>query len=947
MPLRDHESDPTAEPTDGEPPPLWIPLHPPSAGQDIPAPPNQDPDSVALRAPGPGDVGGKGASLCRLAAAGLPVPPGGVLTTAFFAPWVRRIRDSEAWGAFVDSVRSHPSSAPAWTAACERLEARCTDLALSPAQADAVEGLLRGALYTDGGPPADLRLAVRSSSSDEDQDVSSFAGGYRSLLGIPVEDLEAAIRSCFASCFNVRVAAYRLERGLDPLQLGGFAVVLQRQIDSLAAGVAFSLDPVTNDHDEAVIDAGRGLGESVVAGLASPDQFVVDKVARRILSRRAGGGGTSIWLADGGGTLERPEPPASTPVLDTPQVLELTDLVCRIENLYGRPVDIEWAVADDGLHILQARPITTYVPLPPEMMTPPGHRRRLYADIALSGGLTINAPISPLGLDWMRVSIHYLLEAVVGPTEPAPRLEDRLWFFTGGRMYQNLSNMLRFASPRMMAKGAAESDALMAETLGAIDPERYRSPRRPPWLRWGLLLKVPRALGSIAGPTAGFLKAVLAPQRTSRELHDRAAAFEAEIAATDPHRPPGELARDLGERLQPKILSISMPALAAGLTAMKLIGKIVGRSERRKELAEQLTLGVEGNLVAEMGMVLHELATLAGPEACADPEALARRIDGRRMPRAFLDSWDAFRERFGCRGPHEMDLASPRYGDDPALAAHQIAALSQAGDARDDPRATHAGLVARRRRAFRTLEGELPWYRRLVLRRLHTLVEHFAGWRDTPKHHNLMLHQVLRSGALETGRRWVEAGRLDRADDVFGLNLADLAEAADDPGLDLRRRRRERVAFLRRLELQVHNFPGVIDSRGRILRPPPRAEAPGELRGTPVSPGRVTGPVKILSRPDEKPIEPGDVLVAYTTDPGWTPLFVHAGAVVLEVGGVLQHGAVVAREFGKPCVVGIDRITARLEDGETVEVDGAAGVLRRPQATKTVGDRPEAGPARP
>ena len=160
------------------------------------------------------------------------------------------------------------------------------------------------------------------------------------------------------------------------------------------------------------------------------------------------------------------------------------------------------------------------------------------------------------------------------------------------------------------------------------------------------------------------------------------------------------------------------------------------------------------------------------------------------------------------------------------------------------------------------------------------------------------------------------------------MTFRDLEAAAGDPALDLRRLRKGRLRFAKLLDAHVTEFPQVIDSRGRILRPPPREAKPGELVGMPVSPGAVTGTVKLLRNPREKPIEKGEVLVAYTTDPGWTPLFVNAAAIVLEVGGMLQHGAVIAREYGKPCVVGIDRLMSKLHDGQRVQVDGTTGVVR-------------------
>jgi pyruvate,water dikinase len=173
----------------------------------------------------------------------------------------------------------------------------------------------------------------------------------------------------------------------------------------------------------------------------------------------------------------------------------------------------------------------------------------------------------------------------------------------------------------------------------------------------------------------------------------------------------------------------------------------------------------------------------------------------------------------------------------------------------------------------------------------------------------------------------MDEGRLDAADQVFDPTFDDLEAAARDAALDLRRLRTERTRFATQLAAHVTEFPQVIDSRGRIARPPRREGMPGELRGMAVSPGSVTGPVKVLRHPREKPVENGDVLVAYATDPGWTPLFVNAAAVVLEVGGVLQHGAVIAREYGKPCA-GVDRVVSKLRDGQMVEIDGTHGVIR-------------------
>ena len=373
------------------------------------------------------------------------------------------------------------------------------------------------------------------------------------------------------------------------------------------------------------------------------------------------------------------------------------------------------------------------------------------------------------------------------------------------------------------------------------------------------------------------------------------------------------------------MFDVTMPALLAGLMSADFAAR--RNSAEVKALTEKLKVGFTGNVVVEMGIALFHLARLLDRSDFEDLSRLAERIKHRRLSADFLSAWDDFLSRFGCRGPLEMDLASPRYADDPGIALRQMSFMS-GDDEGFDPQAAHARYVEERRRAYDELMRRSGWFRRILLRRIHKIIELFAGTRDTPKHHVVLFNYALRKRALIEGRRLVRANRLDAAQDVFDLTFHDLDAADLDPSLDLRRIREERTRFLKILRAQVTEFPNVIDSRGRILRPPPRKEKAGEISGMAVSPGMVTGRVKVLRDPHQKFIEKGDVLVAYTTDPGWTPLFVNAAAVLLEIGGVLQHGAVIAREYGKPCVVGIDGLMTKLYDGQKVEVDGTAGVIR-------------------
>jgi len=859
-------------------------------------------------------IGGKGASLVRLAHAGFPVPPGVILSTAFFLPWFEDLQATEAW---TDLTNAPPGE---WMSLCDRLKEQCATLPLTSDQEQALDALRDH--FDRGG-----LLAVRSSSPQEDLESASFAGGYETRLGVPLKDLDDAVRHCFASSLDERVLVYKQEHDLDPFS-PQIAVVVQEQVDSDVAGVGFSLNPVTNDYDEAVIDANWGLGPTVVDGRVSPDHFVVDKVERRVVEATMGEKEVSLWLDDDGGAQEREDARLSDRTLSEDQIQELTDMICRVEALYERPMDIEWAYADETLHILQARPITTYFPLHPSLRTEPGERRRLYADTGMAKGAAINAPISPMGQDAIDALGTYAVEWLVGPLQLDLDDEERLLLTAPGRSYQNLSPLLTIIGPERLASGFEESDSRIARILETVDADRYRLAEKPSWARGPAVLRYfPRVMWRVGQMLVSMLWVLLAPDRAWRTYRQTVDAFEARLTGDLEWDLP--LAKFRQRYLGPSVrhfLEVTGPAFGAAFFALRSLDWVVGSVPDAQSLIEKLKRGFRGNVVTEMGIALHRMAQRLEPADFDDLSRLAERIEARDLPDAFLQEWDRFLERWGCRGPNEMDLAQPRYADEPTLALRQMSYMVT-GEGDFDPEAAQERLTEERRQAYESLMDRPGGVRRILLRRLYRVIERFGGTRDTPKHHLVLALDALRTRMLMEGQRLADAGRLDAPEDVFGLTFDDLALAGDDPSLDLRARRGERMRFVRRLEEQVTSFPPVIDSRGRILRPPSQETATG-LHGMGVSPGVATGPVKVLHAVDEKPVETGDVLVAATTDPGWTPLFVNAAAVVLEVGGVLQHGAVVAREYGKPCVVGLDRATELLEDGQRVEVDGGAGTVR-------------------
>jgi pyruvate,water dikinase len=861
-------------------------------------------------------IGGKAASLARLAQAGFRVPDGVVLPADWFEPWWEQLRGTDAWSAF-----ARASDGP-WDGHCRALQAAARSLTPTPDMRGGLDDVL-GIVASWGD---DSTCAVRSSSPEEDLESASFAGGYVTVLGVRPPAIEDAVRECFVSALDERVAVYKKQHGFD-VHRPRIAVLVQRLVESDVAGVAFSLNPLNNDFDEAVVDASFGLGETVVSGEVTPDHFVVDKPGRAILERRIGSKGVSRRSAPGGGVERIEQDRGDEACLTDEQVLELVDVVGRVERLYGVPIDVEWALAAGELHLLQARPVTTYLPLPAEMLTEPGERRRLYVDRSLTDAFTTNTPLARLSLDMLDqlIRVHFQMFGI--PYEANVPPDRDLVVLSGTRVYAAYSQIFWWVGPEKLAAPVELIDRLLSRTLANVDRARYMPERRPIALSFGRLMRV--LWGTLRNCGRALWRTILAfasPNRFMRHFRADVEEYERAVRSTREDASVSEVLA-LNARFFSILMEADLPAIYPWSYAGWVIDGLRKKSDAETSaLLDQLNRGYEGELVVDMGIEMFAMTRLLDAAHFEDLDALASRIEARDLPAPFLEAWDAFNDRYGCRGPMEMDLRSPRYGDTPLLLLRQMSFMTNSGP-EHDPALAHARAVEEREQAFTELMRRSGWLRRRRLRRAHRLIKIFARERDTAKHHWVMVAGVARRNALALGARFVTEGRLDDPEDVFHLTWRQLEAGESDPGFDLRSPAAETRADFRRVETQVREFPHVIDSRGRILRPAPEPDD-GALHGLGISPGIARGPVKVLEDPYQKKVEPGDVLVAYTTDPGWTPLFVNASAIILQVGGVMQHGGVVAREYGKPCVAGIERVLTRFEDGQVVEVDGSEGTVR-------------------
>jgi pyruvate,water dikinase len=857
-------------------------------------------------------VGGKAMSLITMTQQGLPVPPGFVLTVTFFEPWLEHVKRTPEWARVLNS------SPEELRRNCTAVKALCADLELDEQQRETLARALEP-LKPDG---QSLLVAIRSSSPEEDLEELSFAGGYETTLGVTVETLESALLHSFASCFDERVVVYKRGHGLAVDQ-PRIAVIVQQQVAAQTAGVAFSLNPLNNSYDEAVINANFGLGESVVSGSVSSDSFTVDKVARAILERKAGKKESSVWLADDGGTYEEPSPAQSQLCLSDEQALKLIDMVIEVEDFYGKPMDIEWAFVNSTLYLLQARPITAYVPLPEDLVTPPGQPKHLYNDQTLiKWGM--QEPLSVMGTEYIGMAntktLQYSISQDIGPD-----VIDQIRRAVGGRSYVLISNSLKMQKKERVVGASRQMDALTADILAGVDAADYGPKKLPRNLRGIMFKTVRNNLGMFKRSLQAYRKPDEFKQMYLEEVERLRGDLKAE---TEKQLSMREFAERTMDRMM-AYMDVFAPTLIATEIARARMKRLF-KGDEQEDKVLYLERALPNNVTIEMGLAMYRLAGFEEIRESTSGDAFASNLEARAFSLEFMAAWDTFMETYGFRGPMEMDPAAPRFYERPVQFFEQLRTMVENTSTESNPQAIFDKAQAERQKAYEELlqAAQKKGKRKAnqFAKDYHIFVE-FRGLREAGKYYFVLIADMLRKRVLAAAQSLVDADRLDDVEHVFDLKLDELDRGLADPSIDLRALAEKNTRFLKKLQ-HVREFPRVIDSRGKILRPPKKEAREGELAGEPISTGTIQGKVKVLHGPDEKPVLPGEILVARATDPGWTPLFINAGGVILEVGGMLQHGALVAREYGKPCVAGIENATSILTDGQMVEMDGANGIVR-------------------
>ncbi|WP_329618003.1 phosphoenolpyruvate synthase [Streptomyces brevispora] len=748
--------------------------------------------------------------------------------------------------------------------------------------------------------------AIRSSATAEDLPTASFAGQQDTYLNVvgPTAILQHVSR-CWASLFTERAVTYRQRNGIDHRTVH-MAVVVQQMVFPHAAGVLFTADPVTGNRKVATVDAGFGLGEAMVSGLVNPDVFKVrdgEVVARTIATKQP-----AVHALPAGGTQEvaidsrQQEQPALTDA----QVVRLVELGRRIEAHFGRPQDIEWCLVDDSFQIVQSRPITTLFPIP----VADDQEHHVYVSVGHQQMMT--DPMKPLGFSmWQLTAMVPMHEA-------------------GGRLFVDVTR--RLASPASRAAlldVMGRGDPLVRDALETVLDRDDFVPSLPDSGPGG---RLPGGGASAPIETDPALVTTLIERSRAsvaaleRNIRTKTgpALFEFLLEAFEEHK------RVLGDPL-------NLQVIMAGMEATWWLNDKLQEWLGEKNAADTLTLSAPDNITSEMGLALLDVADVVRPHAevvaflqGVEDEGFLDELAKLAGGSDARDAMEAYLDRYGMRCVGEIDITRPRWRERPTTLVPVI--LDNVRNF--EPGAAERRFEQGRQKARKKEQDVLSRLRALPdgdrkadeAKRMIDRVRTFIGYREYPKYGIVSRYFVYKQALLEEAERLVQADVLREVGDVFYLTFQELHDVVRSNRVDDQLIQERKDAFRSYGALTP---PRVLTSDGEAVTGAYRRDdvPAGALIGLPVSAGTVEGRARVILDMAKADVEAGDILVTTFTDPSWSPLFVGIAGLVTEVGGLMTHGAVIAREYGLPAVVGVEQATRLVRDGQRIRVHGTDGYV--------------------
>ncbi|MGA8942743.1 MAG: phosphoenolpyruvate synthase [Thermoactinomyces sp.] len=858
-------------------------------------------------------VGGKGANLGEMAKAGFPVPPGFCITTTAYRHFMDELDGMDDWLECLNRLK--PDQLDEIHAWGQKIRDRMLALTI----AEPIKTSIIRAWRELG---KDHAYAVRSSATAEDLPTASFAGQQETCLNVKGEEqLLEAVKKCWASLFTDRAIVYRIRNGFDHRSVL-LSVVVQRMIFPEVSGILFTADPVTGHRRTVSIDAGFGLGEALVSGIVTADLYKVrdhEIVCKQIAKKEKG-----VFPVAGGGTEVRSLPPElrQKQVLPDQKILELAELGRRIKKHYDSEQDIEWCLQGNNIYILQSRPITSLYPVP----FAKDNQYHVYLSIGHSQMMT----------DYMKPLGSSLFQSLVPFDNESFSFVD-----AGGRLYWDLSGffVLKFVQRKILESTIADDNLLALKKVVQSEDFRRLAPKR------GGVRKVFRSVKDMLALYRKIIPRLIRiwfwedPGLAVKQAY---ATFEQDLAQFKQ-----VLSRYSGaERIhlirKHDIFETIVDPLAyayAGFIILPVVKRKI-----RKWLGEEWNPSIQksppGNITSQMGLMIGDLADTARPwpevvrylEQAEDRtfyEGLSQ-VEGGSTFRAELDR---FMEKFGMRAPGEIDITRTRYKETPTMLVPSILSHMRSNEPGEHRKKFNQGeqeaheAIQSLLQRLETIRGGTRKARKLA--RLISLYRNTVGIRELPKYIIIRYFDLYREAILEEAQTLCNEGMLEQKEDVYYLKLGELVALLEkrlkkDEVLERISSRKASEEIYRKL-----TPPLVITSEGETFSATITNEQapPGALTGIPVSPGVTEGYVKVVRRLDEGKLDKGDILVAPYTDPGWTPLFHSAKALVTEVGGMMTHGSVIAREYGIPAVVSVENATRILQDGQYVRVDGTNGFV--------------------
>jgi pyruvate,water dikinase len=880
------------------------------------------------------NAGGKGLHLAQMVSHGFPVPDGFIISTSAYQQFIAANHLSK----LIDDTISHlQDDTPV------ALEAASSKIRTGFSQGKVPEDLSQQVLLAFRTLAANS-VAVRSSATAEDLPDLSFAGQQDTFLNVNSEaQLLTRVVDCWSSLWTARAIGYRFKQGVSQQNIS-LAVVVQKMVQSEASGVLFTANPLNGSRLETVIDATLGLGEALVSGLVEPDHYVVQSDTKAILSKELGQKKVSIRAREEGGVEQKQEDAGQMQALSDAQILELVTLGNKVQSAFGEPQDIEWGFSEGRMYLLQTRPITSLYPLPAGM--PPEPLLTLVSFAAVQGLVEPLTPIGQSALKQIFAMGSVLFDVHVDETS------QKILFSAGERLWVNFTPIVKNSFGR---KTLPYVFSMVEPTVKQAVDQILEDPRLKPE-REGISGRARRQMALFGLPLAGnVLLNLLSPmkrrkiivaqgEKTLQNLENLVASIQGNRYEKLLRQ--STLLHEIGNRHLGKTFIMFVSGVAAGMAswnALRMLSRQSAEADNFEwnDLVMEVTRGMPYNPTTEMDLKLWELAKAIRADADSlqvlktqTITSLAAAYLKRKLPDLLLLKVDEFLRIYGGRGFCEIDMGRTRWAEDPTHVFEMLVNFVKIENEQDAPDAVFARGKENAEKAIERLIAQVRAKRGGFIKARQVKffagrVRQLMGVRENPKFFAVRMLWVIHRELLKTGADFVTAGELNQADDLFFLTFSELKafalqQAKDWPALIAERR----AAFER--EGKRKQLPRLLLSDGRAFYEGMTSMTEnGEkiVLGSPVSPGVVEGRVRVVRDPARAGLLKGEILVCPGTDPSWTPLFMLAGGLAMEVGGMMTHGAVVAREYGIPAIVGVHEATTRLKTGMMVRLNGSNGEI--------------------